>query len=105
MRVVSHPEADEELKLAARWYDAQRPILGEDFLEEFERTLLRKLANPNRQRKILGEHRKLNFYRAGRYTLYQSRNAFASSPILLVASLMPFSAVLAALPGWAIRLY
>lgn len=63
MRVVSHPEADEELKSAARWYNHERPGLAEDFLREFDRTLLRIVANPNRWRKIRGENRKLNFYR------------------------------------------
>jgi plasmid stabilization system protein ParE len=63
MRVVSHPEAEEELKSAARWYEDQRPRLGKDFLQEFDRTLLRVVANPNRWRKIRGENRKLNLER------------------------------------------
>jgi hypothetical protein len=32
MRVVSHPEADEELEAAALWYEDRQPGLGEDFL-------------------------------------------------------------------------
>ena len=34
MRVVSHPEADQELELAALRYEEQQPGLGEDFIEE-----------------------------------------------------------------------
>jgi toxin ParE2 len=62
MRVVSHPEADEELEAAALWYEARQPGLGEDFLDEFERTLSRVVAQPERWRKFRGENRKLNFH-------------------------------------------
>jgi hypothetical protein len=44
MRVVSHPEADEELQAAARWYEQREPGLGEKFLAEFERTLRQIVA-------------------------------------------------------------
>jgi toxin ParE2 len=73
MRVVSHPEADEELKSAARWYEQQRPNLGDDFLHEFGRTLQRILANPDRWRKIRGENRKLNFDRFPYAIIYMVR--------------------------------
>jgi hypothetical protein len=36
MRVVSHPEADQELEAAALWYEDRQPGLGEDFLDEFD---------------------------------------------------------------------
>ena len=45
MRVVSHPEADEELQAAALWYEDRQPGLGDDFVDEFERTLRRILAD------------------------------------------------------------
>jgi hypothetical protein len=35
MRVVSHPEADQELEAAALWYEGRQPDLGDDFLDEF----------------------------------------------------------------------
>jgi hypothetical protein len=63
VRVVSHPEANQELEAAALWYEQRQPGLGEDFLAEFERTLKRILARPQRWRKIRGENRKLNFHR------------------------------------------
>ena len=63
MRVVSHPEAAEELATAALWYEERQPGLGNDFLDEFENTLSRVLAEPERWRKIRGENRKLNFRR------------------------------------------
>ncbi len=63
MRVVSHPEADQELEAAALWYEERQPGLGDDFLDEFERTLRRIVAEPERWRKIRGDNRKLNFQR------------------------------------------
>ena len=63
MRVVSHPEAGEELEAAALWYDKRQPGLGDDFLDEFERTLRRIIAEPVRWHCIKGENRKLNFHR------------------------------------------
>ncbi len=63
MRVLSHPEADEELEAAALWYEARQPGLGEDFLNQFSHTLRRIAAEPERWRKIRGENRKLNFHR------------------------------------------
>lgn len=63
MRVVSHPEADQELAAGAQWYEARQPGLGDDFLDEFERTLHRIVGEPERWRKMRGENRKLNFHR------------------------------------------
>jgi hypothetical protein len=39
MRIVSHPEAGQELESAALWYEQDQSGLGDDFLDEFERTL------------------------------------------------------------------
>lgn len=61
--VVSHPEADEELEAAARWYEERQPELGDDFLDDFERTLRRIMEAPDRWRCIRGNNRKLNFDR------------------------------------------
>ena len=63
MRVVSHPEADEELATAALWYEERQPGLGDAFLDQFERTLVRIVAEPERWRRFRGENRKLNFHR------------------------------------------
>ena len=63
MRVVSHPEAAEELEAAALWYEERQSNLGHDFLDEFEGTLRRIVAEPGRWPKIRGENRKLNFHR------------------------------------------
>jgi len=63
MRVVSHPEADEELEVAALWYEERQHGLGGDFLDEFERTLRRIVAEPERWHKIDQDNRKLNFHR------------------------------------------
>ena len=63
MRVVSPPEADEELEAAALWYEERHTGLGEAFLDQFEDTLRRILAEPERWRKFRGDNRKLNFRR------------------------------------------
>jgi hypothetical protein len=63
MRVVSHPEAHQELEAAALWYDARQPGLGHGFVAEFESTLRRIIAEPDRWRRIRGDNRKLNFRR------------------------------------------
>ena len=44
MRIVSHPEAEEELEAAALWYEKRQPGLGDDFLDQFESTLRRIVA-------------------------------------------------------------
>ena len=63
MHVVSHPEADQELEGAALWYEQRQLGLGDDFVDEFENTLRRIVAEPERWRKIRGDNRKLNFQR------------------------------------------
>ena len=73
MRVVSHPEADQELEAAALWYEQRQPGLGEDFLAEFERTLRRIVAQPQRWHTIRGDNRKLNFHRFPYAIVYNLR--------------------------------
>ena len=73
MRVVSHPEADEELAAAALWYEERQPGLGDAFLDEFQRTLRRVLAQPERWRRIRGENPKLNFHPLPFATVYSVR--------------------------------
>ena len=67
LRVVSHPEADEELEAAALWYEQRQPGLGDDF----EITLRRVLHDPERPRFIQGENRKLNFNRFPYAVVYE----------------------------------
>jgi plasmid stabilization system protein ParE len=74
MRVVSHPEADQELEAAAIWYEERQPGLGDDFLDEFESTLRRIAAEPERWRIIRGESRKLNFNRFPYAIVYSLRS-------------------------------
>ncbi len=52
MHVVSHPEADQELEAAALWYEERQLDLGGHFVEEFESTLRRIMAEPERWRRI-----------------------------------------------------
>jgi len=72
--IVSHPEADEELEAAARWYEARQAGLGGGFLDDFEITLRRILENPDRWRFIRGNNRKLNFDRFPYAVIYSVEN-------------------------------
>lgn len=73
MQVVSHPEAEQELEAAALWYQEHESGLGDDFLDEFERTLRRIVGEPERWRKIRGENRRLNFHRFPYAIVYSLR--------------------------------
>jgi plasmid stabilization system protein ParE len=74
MRVLSHPEAAEELEAAALWYEQCQPGLGGAYLDQFERTLLRIIAEPERPHKLRGENRKLNFRRFPYAIVYRVRD-------------------------------
>ena len=63
MRVIRHPEAAQELESAALWYEERQPGLGEDFLGEYQATLRRILAAPERWHRIQGDNHKLNLHR------------------------------------------
>lgn len=73
MRVVSHPEADEELEAASLWYEERLPGLGDAFLDEFERTLHRVATVPERWRRVRGDNRQLNFNRFPYAIIYSVR--------------------------------
>jgi hypothetical protein len=62
MHIVSHPEAVQELEAGALWYEDRQPGLGNDFIDEFEDTLRRIVAKPERWRKMRGDNCKLNFH-------------------------------------------
>jgi plasmid stabilization system protein ParE len=74
LRVVSHPEADEELEAAALWYEKRQPELGDSFLDDFEKTLRRILESPECRRLIRGNNRKLNFDRFPCAIIYSIEN-------------------------------
>ena len=47
MRLVLHPEARQELRAAAIWYDDQREGLGDEFVQE--RTVILAFAHAKRR--------------------------------------------------------
>ena len=51
------------MEAAALWYEERQPGLGEDFLGEYQATLVRILREPKRWRIIRADNRKLNFHR------------------------------------------
>ncbi len=73
MRVVSHPEANQELEAAAVWYEERQTGLGDDFISEFERALSRIVAEPQRWRLVRGANRQLNFHRFPYAIVYSVR--------------------------------
>ena len=83
MRIVSHPEADQELEAAALWYEQRQPGLGDDFLDDFTATLRRIEKEPERWRILRGENRKLNFDRFPYAIVYS-----ASTDTLFVKAVM-----------------
>ena len=83
MRIVTHPEADQELTAAALWYEAQQPGLGEAFLAEFEATLRRLAEAPTQARVICGDSRKYNFRRFPYAIVYS-----AHSELLVIKAVM-----------------
>ena len=63
MHVPSHPEADIELDKAVFFYEKRSEGLGDDFLEDFERTIERVVSSPTRYRKIHGNIRQIRLNR------------------------------------------
>ncbi len=47
-RVILRPKAEADLREAARWYELQRPRLGDQFLDEISRTLSLLQNSPER---------------------------------------------------------
>ena len=73
MRVVNHPEAEQELEEAALYYQDCAEGLGEDFLDEFENTIRRIVESPERWATIQENVRKVNFHRFPYAVIYQIR--------------------------------
>ena len=63
MRVLSHRDADIELDEAALCYESFAFSLCDDFIDQFERSLSRIIANPARYRIIRGNERVLKLRR------------------------------------------
>jgi hypothetical protein len=90
LRVVSHPEADEELEAAALWYEKRQPGLGDDFIDDFELVLSRIIQDPQRPRFIQGENRKLNFNRFPYAVIYESQKNTLYVKAVMHLHLRPF---------------
>ena len=58
MRLTYHPDAESELIEAARFYDAQVPGLGAEFLDGVDRAILTLQEMPTRWRIIEAEVRR-----------------------------------------------
>ena len=73
MRVVSHPEAKQELEAAALWYDQRQSGLARSSSKSSKPTLDRILAEPERWHLVQGDNRKLNFHRFPYAIVYSLR--------------------------------
>src|SRR5258708_34059380 len=73
VRVVVHPEAGQELAAAALWHEERQPGLGSIFLDEFEATLRRVAAEPERWRKMRAANPHLNSLRSPFPIVYPPR--------------------------------
>jgi hypothetical protein len=62
--------ADAELAEAAKWYEAQAPGLGQEFLDEFEAVMERILRFPDAWTRIGARHRRCLFRRFPYAVLY-----------------------------------
>jgi plasmid stabilization system protein ParE len=56
--IVLRPEARADLEEASRWYEAQRPGLGGDFLQQVDAVFRRMQAQPTHFPKVQGELRR-----------------------------------------------
>jgi plasmid stabilization system protein ParE len=60
---VFHPNADAEITEAAQYYEAHKPGLGSDFLEEVERALDHISTNPEGSQRIASRVRRKPLWR------------------------------------------
>jgi plasmid stabilization system protein ParE len=83
MTVVLREEAEEDLKEAREWYEAQRAGLGDEFLKEIGASFRRLEAGPCRYPKVHGELRR-TLVRRFPFAIYYSAD---SDNILVVGVL------------------
>ena len=65
MTIVLRPEAKADLEEARNWYEAQRPGLGGEFLQQVDAVFLRMEAHPRQFPKFHGESRRVLLRRFG----------------------------------------
>ena len=63
MRVRLRPEAHEDLRDAAEWYETKRPGLGSEFLDEMLRTISAASNAPGLYARVYGEIRRAPTHR------------------------------------------
>jgi plasmid stabilization system protein ParE len=68
--VFVESEAEADLAAARDWYDAQRPGLGDEFIDEFMRTVGRIADMPESYRKTYMEARQASINRFPYYVFY-----------------------------------
>jgi hypothetical protein len=57
-RLIISPFAEDDLQVSKEWYDLQKELLGEKFINEVDKTLQIILLNPFQFPKIKGEIRR-----------------------------------------------
>jgi plasmid stabilization system protein ParE len=81
MTVEVHDEAEQELREAFDWYEAQRQGLGDEFVEEFRRAVARIIAFPRAWQRLSKRTRRCRLNRFPYGVVYQLRR----EAILIVA--------------------
>lgn len=63
VRVEVLPAADREMEESGRWYEQQEPGVGDEFLQEVERTIARIAESPETWPFIVGSARRCPVHR------------------------------------------
>ncbi len=74
-----HPLAKADIERAARWYDAHRPGLGDDFVDEVKRVIGLIAENPLRYSLRFGNWHRANLRRFPHGVFYQ---VIADQPVV-----------------------
>ena len=85
MKVEILPAAERELEEAVRWYDSKGPVLGDRFLDEYQRAVRRIVAFPRAWAKISKRSRRCRMNKFPYGVIYQIRQD--SAMIIAVAHL------------------
>ena len=56
--LIVRPEAEEDVRLAKRWYEEQRPGLGDEFLECVDEVIIGLSSLPERHQKVYKDVRR-----------------------------------------------
>ena len=56
---------------AAEWYEQQNPGVGQEFADDFKKTLSKIIANPDTYRKVYLDYRRIQFDKFPYFIIYK----------------------------------